>query len=99
MAVLSCRNQVKIILTGVGQHEGMWRTQCPNSILVTSFGSPSADSRRAVVSYWRKYVHLALVQKACLTPGFESRSGHLLSYYLTLIQEEQCSVTGEGMCP
>ena len=32
MAVLSCRSQVKIILTGVGQHEGMWRTRCPNSI-------------------------------------------------------------------
>ena len=28
-----------------------------------TFVSPSADSRRAVVSYWRKYVHKVLVNR------------------------------------
>ena len=28
-----------------------------------TFVSPSADSRRAVVSYWRKYVHEVLVNR------------------------------------
>ena len=28
------------------------------------FVSPSADSKRAVVSYWRKYVHLVLVKRS-----------------------------------
>ena len=28
-----------------------------------TFVSPSADSRRAVVSYWRKYVYKVLVNK------------------------------------
>ena len=28
-----------------------------------TFVSPSPDSRRAVVSYWRKYVHLVLVNR------------------------------------
>ena len=31
--------------------------------LATYFVSPSADSRRAVVSYWRKYVHKVLVNR------------------------------------
>ena len=31
--------------------------------LATSFVSPSAFSRRAVVSYWRKYVHAILVNR------------------------------------
>ena len=31
--------------------------------LATYFRSPSADSRRAVVSYWRKYVHEVLVNR------------------------------------
>ena len=31
--------------------------------LATSFVSPSAFSRRAVVSYWRKYVHEVLVNR------------------------------------
>ena len=29
-----------------------------------TFVSPSADSRKAVVSYWRKYVHLVLVNRS-----------------------------------
>ena len=29
----------------------------------TTFVSPSTDSRRAVVSYWRKYVHKVLVNR------------------------------------
>ena len=29
--------------------------------LATDFRPPSTDSRRAVVSYWRKYVHEVLV--------------------------------------
>ena len=29
----------------------------------TYFISPSADSRRAIVSYWRKYVHKVLVNR------------------------------------
>ena len=31
-------------------------------------------------------------------PGFDSRSGHILSFLLPLIQEGQLSVTGESMC-
>ena len=31
-------------------------------------------------------------------PGFDTRSGHILSFLLSLIQEEQLSVTGESMC-
>ena len=31
-------------------------------------------------------------------PGFDTRSGHILSFLLPLIQEEQLSVTGESMC-
>ena len=31
--------------------------------LATYFHFPSADSRRAVVSYWRKYVHEVLVNR------------------------------------
>ena len=31
--------------------------------LAHTFVSPSADSRRAVVSYWRKYVHEVLVNR------------------------------------
>ena len=31
-------------------------------------------------------------------PGFDTRSGHILSFLLPLIQEGQLSVTGEGMC-
>ena len=36
----------------------------PGSIPVRphTFISPSTDSRRAVISYWRKYVHLVLVK-------------------------------------
>ena len=32
-------------------------------------------------------------------PGFDTRSGHILSFLLPLIQEGQLSVTGKGMCP
>ena len=32
-------------------------------VLATYFVSPSAFSRRAVVSYWRKYVHEVLVNR------------------------------------
>ena len=31
-------------------------------------------------------------------PGFDTRSGHILSFPLLLIQEGQLSVTGESMC-
>ena len=31
-------------------------------------------------------------------PGFDTRSGHILSFLLPLIQEGQMSVTGESMC-
>ena len=31
-------------------------------------------------------------------PGFDTRSDHILSFFLPLIQEEQLSVTGESMC-
>ena len=30
-------------------------------------------------------------------PGFDTRSGHILSFLLPLIQEGQLSVTGESM--
>ena len=31
-------------------------------------------------------------------PGFDTRSGHILSFLLPLIQERQLSVTGESIC-
>ena len=31
-------------------------------------------------------------------PGFDTRSGHILPFLLSLIQEGQLSVTGESMC-
>ena len=31
-------------------------------------------------------------------PGFDTRSGHILSFLLPLIQEGQLSVSGESMC-
>ena len=31
-------------------------------------------------------------------PGFDTRSGHVLSFLLPLFQEGQLSVTGESMC-
>ena len=31
-------------------------------------------------------------------PGFDTRSGHKLSFLLPLIQEGQLSVTGENIC-
>ena len=31
-------------------------------------------------------------------PGFETRSGNILSFLLPLFQEGQLSVTGESMC-
>ena len=31
-------------------------------------------------------------------PGFDTRSGHILSFLLPLIQEGQLSVTGESTC-
>ena len=31
-------------------------------------------------------------------PGFDARSGNILSFLLTVIQEGQLSVTGESMC-
>ena len=31
-------------------------------------------------------------------PGFDTRSGHILSFLLPLIQEGQLSVIGENMC-
>ena len=34
-----------------------------NSVWPHTFASPSADSRGAVVSYWRKYVHEVLVNR------------------------------------
>ena len=30
--------------------------------------------------------------------GFDTRSGHILSFFLPLFQEGQLSVTGESMC-
>ena len=33
-----------------------------------------------------------------LGPGFDTRSGHILSFLLPLNQEGQLSVTGESMC-
>ena len=50
---------------GVAQSVGhlTQEPEVPGSILVGphTFVSPSADSRRAVVSYWQKHVHKVLV--------------------------------------
>ena len=38
------------------------------------------------------------VSHVCRGPGFDTRSGHILSCLLPLIQEGQLSVTGKSMC-
>ena len=47
------------VRTGLG-HGGI---TCVLQTQFSSFVSPSADSRGAVVSYWRKYVHEVLVYR------------------------------------
>ena len=78
-----------------------------------TFVSPSAFSRRAVVSYWRKYVHevlvnrlggLSLPRKSVVR--LPDRPDMTLNVYRgrkttmqqPLFQEGQLSVTGESMC-
>ena len=39
------------------------KSEVLGSVWPHTFVSPSADSRRAVVSYWRKYVHKVLVNR------------------------------------
>ena len=41
--------------------------------------------------YWDTY-------KTLRGPGFDTRSGNILSFLLPLFQEGQLSVTGESMC-
>ena len=41
----------------------MWPDGVSNPVWPHTFVSPSAYSRRAVVSYWRKYVHEVLVNR------------------------------------
>ena len=63
-----CENNISTVLPGrIVQSVGRL-THDPEVLglipsLATYFISPSADSRRAVVSYWRKYVHEKLVNR------------------------------------
>ena len=82
-----------------------------NSIsLATYFVSPSAFSRRAVVSYWRKYVHKVLVNHlGCLSlprksvVGLSDRPDMTLDVYrgrkTTVQQQQLCNVTIEITFP
>ena len=39
-----------------------------------------------------------MVLRSFRGPGFDTRSGHILSFLFPLIQEGQLSVTGESVC-
>ena len=53
-----CQQQHACSLDIVSQSSWVWYPVWPRT-----FVYPSADSRRAVVSYWRKYVHEVLVNR------------------------------------
>ena len=63
---LRCWQEVLYKTIGLGQHcrpaVCSWSLLCASANYST-FVSPSAFSRRAVVSYWRKYVHKVLVNR------------------------------------
>ena len=42
--------------------------------------------------------HSAVGRAPVRGPGFDTRSGNILSFLLPLFQERQLSVTGESMC-
>ena len=48
-------------------------------------------------SQWVFGAKMTSYQRRC-DPGFDTRSGHILSFLLPLIQEGQLSVTGGSMC-
>ena len=45
-----------------------------------------------------KFFHLGVDPNVGRGPGFDTRSGNILSFLLSLFQEGQLSVTGESMC-
>ena len=59
------------------------------SSITSLFFSLSAGPRSAVGRAPDSYVR---------GPGFDTQSGHILSFLLPLIQKGQLSVTGESMC-
>ena len=67
MTVYSCNTVTSVTPGRVAQSVGHLtrKSEVLGSIpgLATNFVSPSADSRGAVVSYWRKYVHEVLVNR------------------------------------
>ena len=67
-------------------------------------GTHLVQGKRNIDSIKQKYID-AILKKLDETfpanesnPGFDTRSGHVLSFLLLLIQEGQLSVTGESMC-
>ena len=53
-----------------------------------------------LLKHWPGHVALSVGHLTCKSrgQGFDTRSGHILSFLLPLIQEGQLSVTGESMC-
>ena len=45
-----------------------------------------------------RYLSCVSFSLSPLWPGFDTRSGNILSFLLPLFQEGQWSVTGESMC-
>ena len=66
------------------------RSRVRNLALPHTFVSPSADSRRAVVSFWRKYVHEILVNRlgglSLAFPSADSRRA-VVSYWRKYVHE------------
>ena len=52
-----------LLLIQEGQLSVSGESMCKVRVRLHTFVSPSADSRRAVVSFWQKYVHEALVNR------------------------------------
>ena len=57
--ILKLRGSIAQLVAGLTQEPDVLRL-IPG--LATYFGSPQADSRRVVVSYWQKYVNLVLIK-------------------------------------
>ena len=72
---------------------------CIESGILTEFPSKPESRKNLFIQ-----AHTIPLQCTCRTPesvrgpGFDTRSGNILSFLLPLFQEGQMSVTGESMC-
>ena len=57
-----------------------------------------SDSKIHLVKPGRVAQSVGHLTRKVRGPGFDTRSGNILSFLLPLFQESQLSVTGESMC-